>query len=895
MNLKSRFFKKPWQSKDADTRAEAVRDGSDAELKAELPRLAQHDEAAGVRLAALKRINSEPFWLDARLRETDPAIVDAADAYLGRAIVRGCDDGMREARLQWLAKIGDDSLVRKVAVDAEDPDLRRAALGRVDAQGFLGDCYAREADEGLAAEILARIEQHSTLERLADRLRKTRKRRAQAAATRLKELRVAAGEMDADHSAADKLVDQAESLARGQGEGNRAERLAELVEAWSALEDKPEVLARRFDGAVNIVRAALDRPAKEPGPTQESIEEPGTGAESPNPELDRAATRIRQVIRQADKRVSPAELLADWDRAWNRIGTASTADLELKSELLPLLRELQAQVEQTKAPPKDDKPKPGAELAPLLDQIAEVLESGDISRAHELIGKARSSFNALPQRERPRPVAGRLQRMEGRLKEMRDYQHWSHNKHRDELIAQIEAIPASGQHPDAISALLKQARDEWQRLEQLEVLPGDRKRFASPPGQWRRFQAACKQAFDTAKPYFEKRQEVQGENLELLDRFIAMGNEVLGAEKPDPGKLRDLMAKARAAIRRMDDLPPKARGQSAARLRELMDQIAGKQKALFDEIELVKRRLITEAKALVHEKDNKVAIERAKSLQAQWQKAGSGRRKLEQKLWEEFRAPIDPLFEQLKGEREEQKQAEREAQGELRQICEQAESLVKVDDEELDNAAGRMAGLSAEWATREGRSGKLNQRFEKAEAALEMRLAQRREQQLKADRARREQLADVVQTLATARLEDPDAELASKVPEARADDAETDRALRERALTLVGSDLSAEQLADLLARGDEQAGQIVVEMEFLAGLETPEEDRERRMDYQVQRLAQRMSERHAQPDLGTELGQLLGRWYQSLPHSPDRHAGLAKRFAAGRKIIEDMVGIGGPR
>ncbi|MFU8833093.1 MAG: hypothetical protein ACNA7J_13205, partial [Wenzhouxiangella sp.] len=75
MNLKSRIFKKPWQHKDPEVRALAVNESDDPELRSELARLAQHDEAASVRLAALRRINTEHFWLDARLRETDEAIV----------------------------------------------------------------------------------------------------------------------------------------------------------------------------------------------------------------------------------------------------------------------------------------------------------------------------------------------------------------------------------------------------------------------------------------------------------------------------------------------------------------------------------------------------------------------------------------------------------------------------------------------------------------------------------------------------------------------------------------------------------------------------------------------------------------------------------------------------
>ena len=892
MNLKSRFFKKPWQSKDASTRAEAVRDGHEPELKAELPRLAQHDESAAVRLAALKRINSEPFWLDARLREKDADILASADAFLAREVGKTNDETLRESRLQWLARIDGGDVIRRLAREAVDPALRRAALARVDAQGFLGDCYGSESDDELAAEILNRIDQPSTLERLSEQLRKQRKKRAQAAATRLRAIRVAAGELEADQSEANALVSSMERLARGEFEADRAARLAALQAEWAALSDVAPALATRFKGAAAIVRASIGR-TREDSSTETPAAQPVVEEAGPDANLAKAAERIRSVIRKADKRVAPGELLGDWDRAWNAIAKPSEPDQALKDDILPLLRELQAQIAQARPAdkPKQAQAKPGDELDPMLDQIAETLESGDIARSHELIRKARSRFNALPPRQRPRAAGGRLQRMEGRLKEMRDYQHWSHNEHRDELIAQIEAIPESGQHPDAISVLLKQAREEWQRLEQLEVLPGDRKRFASPPGQWRRFQAACKQAFETAKPYFEKRQEVQAENHEQLKRFLAMGKELAGNEQAEEGQLRDFLGKSRLAIRRLDDLPPKTRGRAAAQLRELMGALSGRLDEHQAEIERVKRRLIAEARALAHEKDNKLAIDKAKALQAEWQRAGRGRRKLEQKLWEEFREPIDPLFEQLKGEREELKQAEREAQAELKRLCEQAEELARADDAELDNAAGRLAGLSADWASRDGRSGKLKQRFEKAEAALEKRLQQRKERQRQADRARREQLAEAVQAIAAARLQNHDADVAGQVPAALDDDTGLDQQLRERAAALADPALSSDSLGELLQQGDEQGRQVAVEMEFLAGLETPEEERKRRMDYQVQRLAQRMSERHAQPDLGSELDQLMGRWYQSLPHTPEVHGSLVKRLAAGRKIIEDMVGL----
>jgi len=902
MNLKSRLFKKSWQNKDPEVRAQAVNESDDPELKSELARLAQHDESAVVRLAALKRINTEHFWLDARLRETDDAIIAAADGFLAREVPRNASPGLEAERLQWFGKTDSADLTRRMARQAADINLRRAALERINAQGFLGDCFGSEADEELAVEILERIDQESTLERLAESLRKTSKKRAQAAADRLTSLRQASGKSGPDQRTATELVRRAEALARGQGDSDRGEALEELIRQWSLVIEPTETLERRFEGAASIVRASLDRPARAASPEPPEEESTPTAA---NSVLEKVATHIRNTIRQARKEIKPGELLGDWDRAWNELGQANEADLALKEEMLPLLRELQVQAEQkaskkSKQKPEEKSPEAeraatdntAAELDARLDTIAQCLEDGDIGKSHDLIRALRTDFDRLPTRARPRPVGGRLQRMEGRLKEMRNWQHWSNNKHRDELIDQIEKLPGSGQHPDAVSVALKEARDEWKRLEKLEVLPGDRKRFAAPPGQWRRFQAACKQAFETARPYFEKRQEVQDTNLEQLQKFIEAGMSLANADEPDSKLLQQTMRAARQAIRRMDDLPPRDRGKSASGLRALMDAISKRLDEVFEQIELTKRRLITEARALAQETDLKAAADKAKALQAQWQKAGTGRRKVEQKLWEEFREPIDPLFDQLKGERQEQKQADKEAVAELKALCLEAENLVKVNDDELETARGRMTALAEDWFGRPGRPAALNARFEKSEAEFARRLDQLRNKARDQARLQLETLTESIQTLWEKRLRQGNSVgLEDLLPsDGSTADSELGKHLHATAARLTNAETSQAELVEQVLKNTGEARQIAVEIEFLAGIETPASDRKLRMDYQVRRLAQRMSERGAQPDLKTELASLQKRWTMSLPHDPDQHAELAARFIKSRDMVRKMTG-----
>jgi hypothetical protein len=116
--------------------------------------------------------------------------------------------------------------------------------------------------------------------------------------------------------------------------------------------------------------------------------------------------------------------------------------------------------------------------------------------------------------------------------------------------------------------------------------------------------------------------------------------------------------------------------------------------------------------------------------------------------------------------------------------------------------------------------------------------------------------------------------------------------LRQRLEQIAEDTFSAEEFHRLADQGADEARQVAVEMEFLSGLDTPKDDQKLRMDYQVQRLAKRMGERQHQPDLASEASDLQVRWFRSLPHPPERHENLKKRFRRAQEIIDGMIGPG---
>ena len=586
MSFKERLFGPPWESKDADARARAVAGSTDPRLSGKLPEIAAADADAEVRLAALKRMGDEAAWLKARRTDSDPRIRAAADHSILRSVcARPAGDRLQD-RLAWLEALDEPDALRRIAGHASDAEMRAAALGRINSPGFLGDCLVSEPDDAIAENILARLEQVSTLKRIADQLRKKHKTRHQAVIRRLAELESDShsDRHDARNELAVQLIGQAEKLARGEFSGDRKAEFERLAERWQALIDPEPQLERRFQGAMRIVKSAL-----QPRPARPAVVEAEPEAPAGDAELAQMVEQAQTMAAQSsgDKTADALnKLMSAFDKHWNTLRKPGPADAALRDRFRALCGELQARLQAQQKP--DTEPtrtgggKPAAaaaagtdpDLQRALDQADQALAAGDIARSSDAIRKARSLSDKLRGGGRGDEIAGRIARMSGKLKEMRDWQHWSNNKLRERLIERVGEIDAENLHPDAVTERLKELRQRWKELDEHEVLPGDKRQFAAPQGQWRRFQGACKKAFDAARPYLEKRSEVREQSHQELQEFLEDARRVAGDSNTPNDKLIRYQRAAREAIRNLDTLPPKFRGKAAGALRELMDSIS---------------------------------------------------------------------------------------------------------------------------------------------------------------------------------------------------------------------------------------------------------------------------------------------------------------------------------
>lgn len=838
--LKTSLFKKPWESKDEATRAQAVASSDHPKLIERLPHLAQHDASAQVRLAALKRLNKEAFWLDARRPDQDPSINQAADHALLNGVLHEETSKFQQQRLAWLEQLIQEdqhrATLKTIAREAKHPDFRALSLQSIHAAGFLADCYLSEPNPAIAAQILGQIDQKSPLERILPEVKKRSKAKTLALEEKLEAL-AGLSQEDKDEQAALACLQAIERLILGPGDAGLAAQWAALQAKWRSIPSPSSALQTRFAQAQKIIEATLNPPAR-----SEPITKPQENGET-------EPTRPAEPIETPQPKPAP----------------------------------------KPKGPKPTDAETLGSVVKDAKDRLAEAevaIDEGHLKSAHEQL--------ALLPKPLPRSLQSQASRVYQKFNELKRWLHWSNNTHRDELIEQLEHALTQSLHPDALTAVAKEATARWRALESSEQLGEQDAKPVAPHRQWRRYTQALASIREATQPALAHRKQYQEDNWTALQTFLDQTQTWLTERRQQVnGNTKEVLEPlktCRAAIRRLNDLPPKKRGQAAESLKALMTALSNQVEASFAAVEAQKRKLVAQAEQLSHEKDKTVAIEKAKSLQAQWRAIGPGRRASDQSLWQAFRAPIDPLFAELK-EASEAQRAEQQAHFEhLNELITEIESLVKAGDFSSAECKATWTRLNDQWQSEGPRPAKLESRFNRAKASIDQQLLDLKRQ---AKAQAKKSIVDWAHAIQRA-LGNGQPNSASGItapPKPLGTQWEPIWETLNSTLTNMqeaSSDL--EGLQNDLASHDQCALEVVVELEFLAGIDTPSKDETIKKAFQVQRLNERLNQRGQAASLAEDLKQRNERWYQCIPMSPGAYAALQPRFERAVEALENMLG-----
>lgn len=276
----------------------------------------------------------------------------------------------------------------------------------------------------------------------------------------------------------------------------------------------------------------------------------------------------------------------------------------------------------------------------------------------------------------------------GAAGELEGWQRWRSDQLREELVRQAEALlqrPA-GQALGGrkMQESLRFLREQWKQTDQ---------GGAPNHGLWRRFDAACNEAYKTVESWLEKAKAESAEHKKQRQGLIAelQAWTVAQGEKSDAV---DWKAQSRE-LHQFGDRWREAGHVGDKLFTELQGQWKAAMAAASQGLEAAQAQSLARRNALIEEaqklgQEPNVRIDAIKALQQRWQVEAQGvpmDRRQEQKLWDAFRKPLDEVFERKTAQRQ---RVQAELSGRDRAVVDAARALEEAS-KQGDAAAIRAA------------------------------------------------------------------------------------------------------------------------------------------------------------------------------------------------------------
>jgi exonuclease SbcC len=492
------------------------------------------------------------------------------------------------------------------------------------------------------------------------------------------------------------------------------------------------------------------------------------------------------------------------------------------------------------------------QLSDILPSYEAAIDAGDSATTMQL----RKRIDAIAESAGDLPPSLReaVTPLHDRATELQRWLTWSANQRRKAICAEIESLPPAT-HPDALASRIRECRDEWQKLSTTS---------AAPEALEKRFQGLSHRLLKTTRSYFDKRDELRRSQSDAINQLLTRADADTDGDV-DWKALTALRNELSASLRNLDRVDPRERTTFAKRIKSHLDRFDTRITEHYDSVMNAKSRLIERAKVLTAATDARDIARQARDLQTQWTGLGNGRRNTDQKQWREFRQACDAAFGRLDTQRKERDEQTAVQRAQAVSLIEEVEALAS-SDANADALRAAQRDIVLRWDNLGVDDRSLEQRYRQARENITRAIG---------DAARKRRLSRFAIALHNYDLlrqssEDRISDLWQQTGQAPTDLEKSLQSRRERS-----SELASSQSTDAVA-------DILVRLEFMAGVESPAADKQRRLDHQVKRLSSRLRGNDA-GDSETELAALMCEWF-ALESEPTPEHDRRFRVAVGSAL-----------
>lgn len=483
-----------------------------------------------------------------------------------------------------------------------------------------------------------------------------------------------------------------------------------------------------------------------------------------------------------------------------------------------------------------------------LRDFSDLARKGLWAAEQGFVRKARAIQKELQEKREqlsdiPKGIQAKLDDFEAQLAKLGDWHEFAVTPKKEALITQMQALASSGINPENLATKIHELQDSWK-----EVSKGVQQQDDE---LWQQFQQASAVAYAPCKEFFETQATERENNLNKRRELVSQlqlylqGYDFANAVWKD---VEQTLKTARAEWQTYWPVPRKAGNELQKEFENLMEQLFGKITNEYETNKNAKQQLIEQAQALVSAVDARAASETIKQLQAQWKLIGKSWHKEDQQLWQEFRKHCDAVFALRNQAFEAAKEQRQAISAQAEQLIERLNEFTTQSLEQLTAAKADIESLKEEFAALElpkDSAKALQSKFNASVTAITSKRDSARSQ------AEEQSWADLFNVLSALR----EYELAV-IAQAGTDVLATQKSGVEAliantprwptgTLNVVQQRLiKAEHITrDEQATNTEALHILTIRAEILAGKESPMEDRQTRMAYQVKQMQQAFGQR----------------------------------------------------
>ncbi|MHB8809781.1 MAG: DUF349 domain-containing protein, partial [Desulfobulbaceae bacterium] len=746
------FRKTKWQHKDPAVRLAAIGgiDPRETELLTTLGR----DPDQEVRRAAINRLTDVPA-LSRLAQDADPedlpVLTARKESLLFQQIV-AC-----EKAAEWqdhLAQITSPELLAKLAVEASHPELRLAAVHRIDDQQLLAGILKHNCGKQPAMAALAKITDEPLLADLSESAASKTTRRL--AAEKIAEMGRQRKQPDPTEILAQKLQALADEAARLQASpviDAAVLRLAAIRQEWQALDSEH---AHPAYGTFSSICTAVDNRYKEILERRKTEQEKTAGYEQFRTRLEELCTLVERLscVTDDDAEAAKVQAAAEWEALVNEPNSKMVPSPITTKRFAAACRAFDANREKI----RQEKGRVET-IEKKCTETRELIAGRDLKKAAARLAEvekrlAPMKFNYFSKSTLEKLVAD----VSSELRQAETEIRTRNLTRRLEICAELEQLAQSEDHSH-IERQLQTLKQAWQKLTRLEDAEGKELE--------QRFQKIAAELTGKLKTLAHTKDWQLWANLTLKEKLV--GRVAALDQEEDLETVVSVIKEAQVEWKTIGPVPHKesrklwdefhdACTRNFERARPFLEERKAGRVAAMER----RREICALAAELAESSDWQQTTLAVKGLQEEWKTLPHGSRSEERKLYQQFREACDRFFAHRQVHYQSQDAERSQHLVAKERLCEEAEQLAAAP--RIDHSK-EFKHLQSAWKkigpAPRNKEGAVWQRFRAACDTFFQWLAAEQQQNLK----RKEELCETAERLVAEATPDNRKEVAAGLAE----------------------------------------------------------------------------------------------------------------------------------